>query len=209
MSDNKKPRIPKPMGDPKPKDDLSALFPVKETEEAFKEWWRANADLMPLSEFKKRQVELQWVFYARAEFWADQYRKGWQDALEVLAEQHEIFSDVIPQAEKYGRLAAILENWDAIQAKQTRLLILDTKARPAAIEKRKKKAVENNAALDKAISDLFENNPHAKSWTNDDIAGWLASRYPVYKSSTILQRVKKIAAEIRKKDRQNSQLPNR
>jgi hypothetical protein len=70
-------------------------------------------------------------------------------------------------------------------------------------------AEKNNAELDKSILDLFENHPRARSWTNDDIADWLAPKYPVYKRSTILQRVKKKAAEIRKKDRQNSQLPNR
>lgn len=205
MSDNKKTRAPKP------KDDLSALFPNSEDEKEFQEW-RLSADLMPLSEFKKLPDALQWVFYARAEFWLDRYSKGWDDALEALAEQHEMFKeirDAIPQAEKHGRLAAILENWDAIQAKQIRLLTLDTKARPAAIAKRQKTAEINNADLDKAISDLLENHPHAKSWTNDDIVDWLAPRHPVYKPSTILQRVKKIAAEIRKKDRQNSQLPNR
>lgn len=206
MSENKKPHSPKP------KDDLSALFPNKEHEEAFQEWRRASADLVPLSEFKKLPDVLQWLFYAKAEFWLDRYSKGWDDALEVLAEQRDIFNeirDAIPEAEKRGRLAATFENWDAIQAKQIRLLTLDTKARPAAIAKRRKTAETNNAALDKAISDLLENNPRAKSWTNDDIADWLAPKYPVYKRSTILQRVKKKAAEIRKKDRQNSQLPDR
>ena len=204
MSVNKNP------SKPKPKDDLSALFPNKEHEEAFQEWRRANA--MPLSEFKKLPDVLQWLFYARAEFWLDRYSKGWDDALEVLAEQREIFKeirDAIPEAEKRGRLAATFENWDAIQAKQKRLLTLDTKARPAAIAKRRKTAETNNADLDKAISDLLENHPHAKSWTNNDIVDWLVPRHPVYKPSTILQRVKRIAAEIRKKDRQNNQLPNR
>lgn len=211
ISDNKN-RTPKPKGDPKPKDDLSALFSDKETEEVFQEWRLSSADLIPLSKFEKMPDVLQWLFYAKAEFWLDRYSKGWDDANEVLAEQREIFKkikDAIPEAEKYGRLAATFENWDAIQAKQKRLLTLDTKARPAAIEKRRKTAELNNEALNKAISDLLETHPHARSWTNEDIADWIAQKYLVYKRSTILQRVKKIAAEIRKKDRQNRQLPNR
>lgn len=204
MSENKKPRRHKPGW------DLSAFFDEK-GEEEFINWWESNTEKIEI--FKMHPDDNYKVFlYAYAWFWYERVNEGWQDAIDLLGVQGDLINKLnaeIPEATKRGRLAATLEHWPAIQAEQKRLITLATKARPKAIEKRKKKAVENNAALDKAILDLLENHPHARSWTNDDIADWLAPKYPVYTRSTILQRVKKKAAEIRKKDRQNNQLPNR
>lgn len=198
MSETKKPRSPKP------KDEPASLFQDKGTEAAFDEWWKSNAER--LESFEKSPDKGKTLLYAIAEFWYERINKAWQDTLDLLTKQGELVSKLnaeIPEAVKRGQLAALLSNWDAIQAKQDRLITLATKARPKAIEKRKQNAAENNAALDKAILDLFENHPRARSWTNNDVVEWLASRHPVYKPSTILQRVKKKAAEIRKKDRQD------
>lgn len=204
MSENNKPRSPKP------KDGFSALFQNREQEEAFHQWRRDNAER--LKAFNESTDTIKSLLYAISEFWYERVNEGWQDTIDLVHQQSEFIDKLnaeIPEAVKRGQLAATLANWDAIQAKQKRLVTLNTRARPAAIKKRRRTAEKNNADLDKAISDLLENHPHAKSWTNDDIVDWLAPRHPVYKPSTILQRVKKIAAEIRKKDRQNRKLPNR
>lgn len=204
MSETKRPRPPRSAQEPLP------LFQDKETEAAFDEWWQANAER--LESFEKSPDKSKTLLFAVAEFWYARVNKAWQDTIDLVSMQGELINKLnaeIPEALKRGQLAAILANWDAIQAKQKRLVILNTRARPAAIRKRRETAEKNSADLDKAISDLLENNPYAKSWTNDEIVDWLALRHPVYKPSTILQRVKKIAAEIRKKDRQNSQLPDR
>ena len=204
MSENKKPRLPKP------KDDLSALFPNREHEEAFHQWMKENTAL--IESFNKNPDPIKGLLYAVSEFWYERVNKGWQDTIDLLEVQRDLvnkLNDEIPEAVKRGQIAATLANWDAIQAKQERLITLHTKARPAAIKKRQEKAEKNNAELDRSISELFENHPRARSWTNEDIADWLAARNPVYKRTTILQRVKKKAAEIRKKDRENRQLLDR
>lgn len=203
MNETKKPRSPKP------KDEPASLFQDKETEAAFGKWWEANAKR--LESFEKNPEKTKTLLFALAEFWYERVNKAWQDTIDLLSKQGELIGKLqaeLPEAVKRGRLAATLAHWPAIQAERERLVTLATKARPKAIEKRKQNAAENNAALDKAILDLFENHPRARSWTNNDIVDWLASRHPVYKPSTILQRVKKKAAEIRKKDRQDRQLPN-
>ncbi len=200
MSETKKSRSSKP------KDDLSALFPIREHEEAFHQWSRENT--ARIKAFNGNSDSIKSLLYAISEFWYERVNKGWQDAIDLLKVQRDLINklnDEIPEAVKRGQIAATLANWDAIQAKQERLITLHTKARPAAIKKRQEKAEKNNADLDKSISDLFENHPRARSWTNDDIADWLAEKNPIYTRSTILQRVKKKAAEIRKKDRQNRQ----
>lgn len=72
--------------------------------------------------------------------------------------------------------------------------------------KRQETAKENNAKLDKAIRDLFS-KPESPGWvwTNEKISEYLSQpKWGLgYKGGTILNRVKKIAAEERKK-RKNS-----
>lgn len=178
MSDNKKPRIPKPKGDPKAKDDLSALFTDKETEEAFHEWRRANANLMPLSEFKKLPDVLQWLFYARAEFWVDQYSKGWQDALDQLSEQGELVQKLaltdLPKAVGWAKLNTILEHLPAIQANQERLIAL-AKGRQMGAEAQKQYAAETQKIIFEINSDLLK-NPNTARWDLDRRAGYIAEK---------------------------------
>lgn len=125
MNDNKKPRIPKPKGDPKAKDDLSALFTDKETEEAFQEWRLSSADLIPLSKFEKMPDVLQWLFYAKAEFWLDRYSKGWDDALDLTHQQSELLNKIqnaVPEAFKHGEFMALFKERDKLRAHESRIL---------------------------------------------------------------------------------------
>lgn len=141
MSDNKKTRSPKPQGDPKPKDDLSALFSDKETEEAFQEWRRDNADLVPLSKFKKLPDVLQWVFYARAEFWLDRYNKGWQDTNDLVHQQSELLNkmqNAVPEAFKHGEFMALFKERDKLRAHESRILGGNLRAEQLANQKRNK-----------------------------------------------------------------------
>lgn len=135
MSENKNP------SKPKPKDDLSALFSDKETEEAFQVWRRANAVLMPLSEFKKLPDVLQWVFYARAEFWLDRYSKGWDDALDLVKLQSELLNkmqNAVPQAYKHGEIMALFKERDKLRAHESRILGGNLRAEQLANQKRNK-----------------------------------------------------------------------
>lgn len=198
MSDNKKPSLPKP------KDDLSALFPNKEHEEAFHQWSRENA--ARIKAFNENPDSIKSLLYAISEFWYERVNKGWQDAIDLLSVQGNLINKLnaeIPEALKRGQLAATLAHWDAIQAKQERLITLHIKARPAAIKKRQEKAEKNNADLDKAISDLFD-RPDSKGWrwTNDDIADFLEPHFVgTYKRNSIFQRVKLLASKFRKEAR--------
>lgn len=198
MSDNKKPRLPKP------KDDLSALFPNREHEEAFHQWRRENA--VRIKAFNENSDTIKGLLYAVSEFWYERVNEGWQDTIDLLSEQEELIEKLqaeLPEAVKRGQIAATLANWDAIQAKQERLITLHTKARPAAIKKRQEKGEKNNADLDKAISDLFaRSDSKGWRWTNDDIADFLEPHfYGTYKRTSILQRVKFLASKFRKEAR--------
>lgn len=135
MSEHRKPRPPKP------KDDLSALFSDKETEEAFQEWRRVNADLMPLSEFKKLPDALRWLFYARAEFWLDRYSKGWDDALDLVHQQSELLNkmqNAVPEAFKHGEFMALFKERDKLLAHESRILGGKLRAEQLANQKKDK-----------------------------------------------------------------------
>jgi hypothetical protein len=192
MSETKIPRSPKL------KDDLSAIFPDKETEAAFKAWW--NAHTKKIDSFEKSESKT--LLHAVSEFWYERVNEGWTETIDLVRQQRELldqFQKLIPEAEERGEMAAVISNWDAIRGKEERLITLEAKARPAAIEKRREAADRNNATLDKAVSDLFA-RPESKGWrwTNDDIADFIAKNLPIYKRSTILQRVKTLAAKHRK-----------
>jgi hypothetical protein len=123
MSDNKKLRLPKR------KDDLSALFPNSEHEEAFHQWNRENA--ARIKAFNENPDTIKGLLYAVSEFWYERVNKGWQDAIDLLSVQRNLINDLkaeIPEALKRGQLAAIFANWDAIQAKQERLATLNKKS---------------------------------------------------------------------------------
>lgn len=135
MSENKKPHSPKS------KDDLSALFSDKETEEAFQEWRRASADLVPLSEFKKLPDVLQWLFYARVAFWLDRYSKGWDDALNLVHEQSELLNkmqNAVPEAFKHGEFMALFKERDKLRAHESRILGGNLRAEQLANQKNDK-----------------------------------------------------------------------
>lgn len=136
MSEHRKPRPPKP------KDDLSALFSDKETEGAFQAWRRANADLIPLSEFKKLPDVLQWLFYAEVAFWLDRYSKGWDDALVLVREQSELLNkmqNAVPEAFKQGgEFMALVKDRDKLRAHEQRILGGNLRAKQLANQKKAK-----------------------------------------------------------------------
>lgn len=135
LSDNKKARSPKS------KDDLSALFSDKETEEAFQEWRRASVDLISLSKFEKMPDVLQWLLYAKAEFWLDRYSKGWDDALDLVKLQSELLNkmqNAVPQAYKHGEVMALFKERDKLRAHESRILGGSLRAEQLAIQKRNK-----------------------------------------------------------------------
>lgn len=189
-------------------DFLTAFFlelpSTKGTDDTFEAWRKANAKGLEL--FEEQPEKTRTFFFALASYWLARYSKGWDDAIETMKMQSEMIKEMaaeLPKAVNRARLETIMANWDAIQAKQKRLITLHTKARPEAIKKRREKAEKNNAGLDKAISDLFA-GPDSKGWrmTNDDIADFLEPYFEgMYKRSTILQRVKMLAANHRNKGR--------
>ena len=73
------------------------------------------------------------------------------------------------------------------------------KGSPEGVKARQVNAKQNHANLDKAINDLFDTpNKPGWIWTNEIITEYLSKSLKVYKSSTILMRVKTLAAGHRK-----------
>ena len=86
------------------------------------------------------------------------------------------------------------------------------KGSPEGVKARQVNAKQNHANLDKAINDLFDSaEKPGWNWTNERITDYVSPLQNVYKSSTILKRVKTLAAGHRKarKEELASKYPKR
>lgn len=117
MSEAKTPRPAKR------KNDLSAIFPDKESEAAFDEWWKANAKR--LDSFEQHPEKSKTLLFALAEFWYGRVNAAWQDTIELVGQQSELLNklqDAIPEAFRHGEFMALLKERDKLRAHESRIL---------------------------------------------------------------------------------------
>lgn len=117
MSENKKPHSPKQ------KDDLSALFPNREHEEAFLQWWRDNAERFKT--FNESSDTIKNLLYAISEFWYERVNEGWQDTIDLVDRQSELLNkmqNAVPEAFKHGEFMALFKERDKLRAHESRIL---------------------------------------------------------------------------------------
>lgn len=169
MSENKKPRLPKP------KDDLSALFPNREHEEAFHQWSRENSALIKF--FNENPDSIKSLLYAISEFWYERVNKGWAETIELVERQSEIITSLeaqIPLAAKQGELAAIISNAKALEAHAKRIIAL-AKGRRMGAEAQKQYAAETQEIIIGINADLLK-NPNTARWDLERRADYIAEK---------------------------------
>lgn len=107
----------------KGKSDLSAIFPDKETEAAFGEWWNANAKR--LESFEQHPEKSKTLLFALAQFWYERVNAAWQDTIDLVGQQSELLNkmqNAIPEAFRHGEFMALLKERDKLQAHESRIL---------------------------------------------------------------------------------------
>jgi len=117
MSENKNP------SKPKPKDDLSALFPNREHEEAFHRWARDNTER--IKAFNGNADAVKSLLYAISEFWYDRVNEGWQDTIDLVHQQSELLNkmqNAVPEAFKHGEFIALFKERDKLRAYESRII---------------------------------------------------------------------------------------
>lgn len=190
MSELKKPRSPKK------ENDLSAMFKDKATEAEFHKWVEDNSER--IDDFRKSEAkELLWVL---SEFWYDRVNKAWGEAIELIHEQGDLLRNVsaaIPEARKQGHLAALLSHWDAIRAKEQRLLAL-AEGRSVGSKSQKQYAAETDRIVLGINADLLK-NPNCARWGLDRRASYIEQKLleqkrkqpngKPYKASTIKTKI--------------------
>jgi hypothetical protein len=117
MSETKTPRPAKR------KNDLSAIFPDKETEAAFDEWWKANAKR--LDSFEQHPEKSKTLLFALAQFWYERVNKAWDDTIDLVHRQSELLNKIqnaIPEAFRHGEFMALLKERDKLRAHESRII---------------------------------------------------------------------------------------
>lgn len=175
------------------------LFSDKETEDEFIEWRKSHAN--EIDAFEKLPDKTKSLLWQLAEFWCERVNAKWDEALDLVKIQREIIESnqsTAEMARKSGELSALLANFDKIRSAETQRKNLAL-GRPKGTKARQEAAKKNQADLEKAINDLFsDSNKPGFQWTNDEITTFILKRFGAYKSSTVKQKVKIIAAKHRK-----------
>ncbi|MGH8580889.1 MAG: hypothetical protein ACREVK_12495 [Gammaproteobacteria bacterium] len=106
------------------------------------------------------------------------------------------FQDFVFDLLDGGQLSRVMQNAERARKQEQNLSV----GRPMGVAKRKKK---NRANLNEAIADLFD-KPDKPGWRfkNEEIVDFLLPRFSeVYKRSSILNAVKRVAAECRRAEK--------
>ena len=175
----------------------------------FSKWRKKNEKL--LAEFRESSDFNKELSFAEARFWLEKYSAGWDEAFGLLDRKTDLIDQLLQDVRKArtsgewkGQVETLLaySNEIAAFAKQRAAL---ARGRALGAQKKRDRAKENRASLDKAISDLFT-GPEKKGfqWSNQQITDFLACRFRSgYSRGTILKAVKRIAPQHRKAARQN------